>query len=79
MSDLCFHPEDGCRNFFIVASRNCHSLKYVTGTIEQIFLVRFGADIAVDMSTAPSDVVQAGMHLICVPDVPGSNSRWKTG
>jgi hypothetical protein len=31
-----------------------HSLRYVTGVIEQIFLERFGSVIAVDTNTEPS-------------------------
>jgi len=41
-----------------------HSVKHVTGIIEQIFLERFGSVIAVDTNTAPSKVAQAGTRMV---------------
>jgi len=43
-----------------------HSLKYVTGIIEQMtYRETFGSVIAVDTNTAPNKVAQAGTRLVC--------------
>jgi hypothetical protein len=47
-----------------------HSLKYVTGVIEQmIYRDTFGSVIAVDTNTAPGKVAQAGTRLACTYNV----------